>query len=46
MFTQEELTVVQAVTYCLLLSAERTERAIFYILITITLEENMIFTNY
>ena len=46
MFTQEELTVAQAVTYCLLLSAERTKGAIFYVLIIITLEENMIFTNY
>ena len=49
MFTQEDLSVVlkcfaQAVTNCLLSSAERTKSAMFYILITVTLEENIIFT--
>ena len=43
MFTQEDLSVAlkcfaQAVTNCLLSSAESTKRAMFYILITITLE--------
>ena len=54
MFTQninysKDLSVVlkrfaQAVTNCLLSSAERTKRAMFYILITIILEVNLIFT--
>ena len=49
MFTQEGLSVAlkcfaQAVTNLLLSSAENTKRAMFYILITITLEVNMIFT--
>ena len=39
MFTQEDLSVAlkcfaQAMTNCLLLTAERTKRAIFYILVT------------
>ena len=47
MFTQEDLSVAlkcfaQAVTNCLLQSAENTKRAMFYILITITLEVNMV----
>ena len=46
MFTQEDLSVTlkcfaQAVTNCLLSSAERTKRAISCILIAITLEENI-----
>ena len=49
LFTQEDLSVAlkcfsQAVTNCLLSSAERTKTAIFYVLITITLEVNLIFT--
>ena len=47
MFIQEDLSVAlkcfaQAVTNCLLSSAESTKRAMFYILITITLEVNMV----
>ena len=47
MFTQEDLSVAlkcftQAVTNGLLSSAENTKRAMFYILITITLEVNMV----
>ena len=47
MFTQEDLSVAlkciaQAVTNCLLPSAENTKRAMLYILITITLEVNMV----
>ena len=47
MFTQEDLSVAlkcfaQAVTNCLLSSAESTKRAMFYILITIILEVNMV----
>ena len=47
MFTQEDLSValkcvVQAVTNCLLSSAENTKRAMLYILITVTLEVNMV----
>ena len=39
MFTQEDLSVAlkcfaQAMTNCLLLTAERTKRAMFYILVT------------
>ena len=47
MFTQEDLSVAlkffdQVVTNCLLSSAENTKGTMFYILITITLEVNMI----
>ena len=47
MFTQEDFSVAlkcfaQAVTNCLLGSAERAKRAMFYILKTITLEENIL----
>ena len=47
MFILEDLSVVlkcfaQAVTNCLLPSAENTKRAMFYILITVTLEVNMV----
>ena len=47
MFTQEDLSVAlkgfaQAVANCLLSTAENTKRAMFYILITITLKVNMI----
>ena len=49
LFIQEDLSVAlkcfsQAVTNCLLPSAERTKTAIYYVLITITLEANLIFT--
>ena len=49
MYTQEDLSVArkcfaQAVTNCLLSSSERTRRAMFYILITISQEVKMIFT--
>ena len=49
MFTKEDLSValkyfVQAVTNFLLSSAENTNKAMFYILMTISLEVNMIFT--
>ena len=49
MFTQEDLSVAfkffdQAVTNCLLSSAKRTKRTMFYILKTIILEVNLIFT--
>ena len=49
MFTQEDLSVAfkffdQAVINCLLSSAKRTKRTMFYILKTITLEVNLIFT--
>ena len=48
MFTQEDLSVAlkcfsQAVNKCFLSSAERTKGAMFYILITITLEVKIIF---
>ena len=48
-YTQEDLSVArrcfaQAVTNCLLSSSERTRRAIFYILITISQGVKMIFT--
>ena len=47
MFTQEDFSVAlkcftQAVTNCLLSPAENTKRAMFYILITINLEVNMV----
>ena len=47
MFTQEDFSIAlkcfaQAVTNCLLSPAENTKRAMFYILITITLEVNMV----
>ena len=47
MFTQEDLSVAlkcvaQAVTNYLLSSAENTKRAMFYVLLTITLEVNMV----
>ena len=49
MFTQEDLSVAlkcfaEAVNNFLLSSAENTKRAMFYVLITITLEVNMIST--
>ena len=48
-FTQKDLPVerkwfAQAVTICLLPSSGRTKRAMFYILITMTLKVNLIFT--
>ena len=47
MFTQEDFSVApkcfaQAATNCLLPSAENTKRAMFYILVTITQEVNMV----
>ena len=51
MFTQEDLSVAlkclaQAVTNFFLLLAENTKRAMFYKLITITLEVNMFFSTF